>query len=187
MHKLILALAVALTATAPLAQAAVVDFNSPGVIDIDNGTGRAVYREAGFTLAGNAAGFLPLDGAGTGGTGGLLLLAGNTISIMSGTGGAFDFSALDAGRYDPGTAATLGIVGIFSDNTQQNLMLTLAGLGAQPVSTWSGLTELRFTASADVVVDNVALSAVPEPGSVAMLVLGLGAVFGIRRRRSGGR
>jgi hypothetical protein len=187
MHKLILALTVALSAGAPLAEASVVDFNNPGVIDIDNGTGAAVYREAGFTLTGNAAGFLPIDGAGTGGTGGLLLLAGNTISIMSGSGSPFNFSALDAGRYDAATAATLGITGIFSNSAQQNLMLTLGELGTQPLSAWNGLTELRFTASADVVVDNVVLSAVPEPASFAMLLLGLGAVFGLRRNRSGGR
>lgn len=181
MHKLVLTLAVALAAAAPLAQAEVLDFNNPAVIDIDNGTNRAVYKEAGFSLAGNAAGFLTIDGVGTGGSGGLVLLAGNTLSLMSGNGGLFNFSALDAGRYNAANPATLSIMGIFDDNTQQNLMLTLTGIGTQPLSTWSGLTELRFTASADVVVDNIVLSAVPEPGAVAMLLLGLGTLLGIRR------
>lgn len=182
MHKTLRTLVLALAAVAPLSQAAVINFDQPGLIDIDNATGNAVYREAGFALSGDAAGFLPLDGIGSSGSGGLLLFAGTTLSIMAGDGGPFGFAGLDAGSNDTTMSALLDVVGIFADKSQQNLMLTLDSLGPQAFSAWSGLTELRFMASADVVIDNVALSAVPEPGSIAMVLLGLGTLFGVRRQ-----
>jgi hypothetical protein len=185
MHKLIRTMLFALAAAAPLAEAAVINFDRPGLIEIDNATGNAVYREAGFALSGDAASFLQLDGIGTGASGGLFLTAGSTLSIMAGNGGLFSFLGLDAGSNDATVPAMLDIVGIFADHTRQDLMLTLSGLGPQSLSGWGGLTELRFMASADVVLDNIALSAVPEPGSVAMTMLGLGALFGVRRARKG--
>jgi hypothetical protein len=189
MHKHLFAhlrtLVAALALAAPLAQASVINFDQPAVIDIDNATGQGVYREAGFALSGDAAGFLQLDGIGTGGSAGLFLLAGNTLSIMAGNGGLFSFMGLDAGAYDPSAPATLDILGIYADNTQQSLPLSLAGLGMFAVSPWSGLTELRLTARADAILDNVAVSssgsAVPEPGSAAMLMLGFGVLLGVRR------
>jgi hypothetical protein len=185
MHKLIRTLLFALAAAAPLAQAGVINFDQPGLIEIDNATGNAVYREAGFALSGDAASFLQLDGVGTGASGGLFLAAGSTLSIMAGDGSLFSFLGLDAGSNDATVPAMLDIVGIFADKTQQDLMLSLSSLGPQSLSGWSGLTELRFMAGADILLDNIALSAVPEPGSLAMTLLGLGALLGLRRSRKG--
>jgi hypothetical protein len=183
MRKFCLSLAVGLAAAAPLAQAAVVNFDNPAVVDINNDTGRATYREAGFALSSVAADFLPLDGIGTGGSGGLLLLAGSTLSIMADGGGPFSFSGLDAGPFDSANPTTLNVTGVFSDMTQMDLMLPLTGFGTNSLSTWSGLTELRFVANGDVAVDNLVLSPVPEPGSLPMLMLGLGAVCMLQRSR----
>ena len=43
------------------AQAALVTFDDPGVIDVDNTTQVATYTEAGVSVTGQAASFLPLD------------------------------------------------------------------------------------------------------------------------------
>jgi hypothetical protein len=185
MHKLFRTLLMSLAVTAPMAQAAVINFDQPALIDIDNATGNAVYREAGFALSGDAAGFLQLDGIGTNASGGLFLTAGSTLSIMAGDDGLFSFLGLDAGSLDATVPAMLDIVGVFADKSQQNLMLSLSGLGPVSIAAWNGLAELRFMASADVVLDNINLSAVPEPGSIAMVMLGLGALFGARRVRKG--
>lgn len=175
------ALALAVAAS-PFSQAAVVNFDDPGVIEIDNDNDRAVYQEAGFLLTGSAAGFLPIDGIGSGGSGGLVIFAGNTLSVRASDGSAFNFSALDAGSFDASGSADLGITGLFADNTRSNLMLTLGSLGTLPLSAWNGLSELRLTASADLVIDNLAVSPVPEPGTVAMLVLGLAGLGALRHR-----
>ncbi|MGJ9420501.1 PEP-CTERM sorting domain-containing protein [Massilia sp. CMS3.1] len=184
MHKLLRTLALALALGASqYAGAAVINFNNPAVIDIDNDTGRAVYREAGFVLAGDAAGFLTIDGLGSALTGGLVLLDGSTVSLTADEGGLFSFSGLVAGRNDAQTAATLSITGIFGDNSQLSMMFALSELAGISSTMWSGLTELRFAASGDLVIDDILVDAaqVPEPASIAMLLLGMGALVGARR------
>lgn len=184
MHKLLRTLAVALALGASqAATAAVINFNAPALIEIDNDSGRALYREAGFSLTGDAAGFLTIDGLGSAMSGGLVLLDGSTVSLMADGGGPFSFSRLVAGRLDAQTAATLGIVGIFGDNSQRSAVFALSDLGAIPTAMWTGLTELRLTADGDLVIDDILISAadVPEPESVALFVLGIGMLLGARK------
>lgn len=185
MKKIFGALAAALVLGAsPVAGAAVVNFDNPSLIDIDNDSGRAVYREAGFRLDGDAAGFLTIDGLGSAFTGALVLLDGSTVSLMANNGSLFSFSSLAAGALDPLSGASLSITGIFGDSSQRNLMLALGELGAFTPSMWTGLSELRFAASGDLVIDDIGVEAadVPEPGSIAMLLLGMGMLAGVRRR-----
>jgi hypothetical protein len=187
MHKLLRTLAVALALGASQAAgAAVINFNDPALIEIDNESGLALYREAGFSLSGEAAGFLTIDGLGSAMTSGLVLLDGSTVRLMADGGGPFSFSRLVAGRLDAQTAATLSITGIFGDGSQLSTMFPLSALATIPVDMWTGLTELRFAASGDLVIDDIfvdaAVTAVPEPASIAMLLLGLAALLGARRR-----
>lgn len=185
MKKLFGALAAALVLGAsPVAGAAVVNFDNPSLIEIDNDSGRAVYREAGFRLDGEAAGFLTIDGLGSAFSGGLVLIDGSTVSLMANNGSAFSFSRLVAGAFDPLTGASLSITGIFGDSSQRNLVLALGELSVFTPPIWTGLTELRFAASGDLVLDDIAVDAadVPEPGSIAMLLLGMGMLAGVRRR-----
>lgn len=166
-----------------LAGAAVVNFDNPALIDIDNASGRAVYREAGFALSGEAAGFLTIDGLGTAMSGALVLLDGSTVSLMAQGGGTFSFAGLAAGLLDPQGNATLRITGIFGDSSQLSTLLALSQLSSIPAPMWSGLTELRFMAGGDLVVDDIRLGAgeVPEPASAALLLLGAGLLLGVRR------
>lgn len=181
MRKLMCTLAAVLAmSVAPAVNAATINFNNPGLIQIDDGTNVATYGEAGFLLRGDAAAFLPIDGLGSGGSGGLVVFGGNTISLGTADGSLFDFAGLDAGLFNEGTPATLSLTGIFGAGTQLSTMLTLGELGSLDLAAWNGLSELRFSASADLVLDNIQVSPVPEPDTVAMLLLGLGALAGLR-------
>lgn len=183
MHTLLRSVVLALALGASqFAGAAVVGFDDPALIEIDNDSGRATYREAGFTLSGDAAGFLTIDGLGRDLSGGLVLLDGSTVSLMAAQGGPFSFGSLYAGRLAGEGAASLSITGIFGDSSQRNLALVLSDLASFTPAQWTGLTELRFAASGDLVIDEILVAAqVPEPASVAMLLLGLAALAGTRR------
>lgn len=181
MRKLMCTLAAALAMTvAPAVSAATLDFNNPGLIEIDNDTGVATYNEAGFSLRGDAAGFLTIDGLGTGSSGGLVLFSGNTITLDTTNGILFDFTGLDAGLLDSAMSGTLSLTGVFGTGTELSTMLALGELADLDLTPWYGLSELQLTASADVIIDNIQVSPVPEPDTVAMLLLGMGALAGLR-------
>lgn len=183
MRKLLCTLAAVLAVTAaPAVTAAVIDFDAPGLIEIDNATNRATYNEDGFSLAGDAAGFLTIDGLGSGASGGLVLFGGNSISLVSMDGILFNFLGLDAGLFDPDTPAILSLTGIVGGNEQLSTTLALGDLTSLSLTGWTGLSELRLSASADLAIDNVQVSPVPEPDVAAMLLLGLGTLVALRSR-----
>lgn len=188
MHTLFRTLAAALAlGTAQYAGAAVIHFDQPGLIEIDNDTNRALYREGAFALTGEAAGFLTIDGLGSAMSGALVLLDGSVISLMRQDGELFSFSGLVAGRLDAQTPASLSLTGIFGDQGRRSETVALADLGSITLPMWTGLTELRLSAAGDLVLDDIVVGGpdgvpVPEPASIAMLVLGLGALAAIRRR-----
>lgn len=176
--------AAAALSCASISQAEVIDFDIPTTIEIDNESGIATYSEDGFAITGTAASFLTIDGIGTSMSPGLFLVGGDTISLRSANNGLFSFAGLDAGPFGSDLATVLSITGLFGDNTQLTTMIELADFGSYKLSGFTGLTELRFSAAADVVLDNLLVSGaeVPEPGSVALLLLGAGAMVGARRR-----
>lgn len=174
--------ALALSAAAS-SHAAVIGFDTGAEIAIDNDTNLATYSEAGFSLTGMAASFLTIDGIGSGASGGLFLAQGNTLSLTAQDGGLFRFTGLDAGLFGADLAALLDVTGIFADSTSVGATRTLAELTSEGFVGFDGLSELRISATADLVLDNLLAEAspVPEPGTVAMLLLGLGALTGARR------
>jgi hypothetical protein len=179
--KLSLLAASVLLGLASAAQAAPVRFDSPGLIDID-GSNVATYTEGGFTLRAQASDYLLLDdGAGNGWLVGGFLGAG-PLTLRPAAGGLFGLASLDFGYFDLGdTPGELAITGLLDG--QQVAMQTLA-LGAMATaqfdSQWLGLSEVRFSATSGFQLDNI--SAVPEPGSMALLAVGLGGVWVSRRR-----
>ena len=178
-----LACAVALCA-GPAAQAALVTFNNPTLIDIDPVTNVASYNEAGFTFSGDAASFLPLDFIGSGGSGGLFVLANSLLKLSASSGGLFDLQSLDFGLFDPLNTTpppSLVVEGLLANNSLLTQTLGLGALANFGFTNWTGLREVRFSANADFVLDNV--SAVPEPASWALIALAL-VGLGVSRRRA---
>ncbi len=177
------ALALALGAGA---HAGLATFDNPALIDIDNATNEATYIEAGLRFSGDAATFLPIDGFGTGGTGGLYVLAGSPLSLMAAGGGLFDLLSLDYGidPFDPLGSGNLSVHGILGDNSVLDEVLALGGLTNFAFTGWTSLKQVTFVADVNFVLDNVNanVSAVPEPASLALVGLALAGVLLTRRR-----
>lgn len=119
---------------------------------------------------------------------GLILNAFNTFagSLYTLT---FDYGALGGGT-DPLTVTVGGVSHVYSPVANNDLNSTFQQASFSFVGTGSPTT-LSFqsagTANVDAIVDNVVLSAVPEPATWAMLLFGFGAVgYSLRRRKSAG-
>ncbi len=164
-------------------QAALVTFDAPPLITIDPNTGVAVYTESGFTISGGAASFLPLDGVGSAGSGGLFVGANSLIKLMAASGNAFSLNALDFGLFDLLDATpspSLLIQGLLTDNSTLSQTLALGALATFGFSNWMNLKEVSFSANTDFVLDNI--NAVPEPGTFALAALAmLGLSLGHRQ------
>ncbi len=170
--------------TGSAAQAALVTFNNPSLIDIDPITNVESYNEAGFTFSGDAASpFLPLDGIGSGGSGGLFVLANSLLTLTASSGGLFTLQSLDFGLFDlqdTTASPSLLIEGLRADSSLLSQTLPLGGLTSFGFANWTGLQEVRFSANTDFVLDNV--SAVPEPASLALVALGIAGLAVTRRK-----
>ncbi len=176
------ALALAVGASA---HAGLVTFDAPTLVDIDPVTNVATYTESGFRFSGDAASYLPLDFIGTGGSGGLLVLANSTLTLTGFDGGLFNLVSLDYGLYDLSAldpSLKLLVHGLFGDNTELNQTLGLGDPASFAFTGWTALKEVTFAANADYVLDNV--SSVPEPGSVALVGAALAGLVFVRRRFS---
>lgn len=182
-----LACAAALCA-ATAAQASLVTFNQPGLIDIDPATNAASYTEAGFTFTGDAASFLPLDGVGSGATGGLFVLANSPLTLRSASGGAFSLAGFDFGLFDlldTTPSPSLVLQGLLADSSTVTQTLGLGSLPGLGFAAWDRLLSVSFSANTNFVLDNV--SAVPEPGSLALVAGALAGLGVLTRRRPAGQ
>ena len=190
MKKMLAALACAAALCAGGAShAAVLTFDDPGLIDIDNNTGIATYTESGFALAGPAASFLLLDAALVGDTDG----ANGILSLKAVGGAAFALLSMDYAFYDLGFGAdpgTLSVIGLLNGVQVASQTLTLGSLKSFSFGAgFAGLTEVDFIGTTAFALDNVNAVAVnappvPEPATVALMATGLlGLMLQARRRR----
>jgi len=163
--------------------AAVVTFNNPGVILIDPITNVATYTESGFKIQGQAADFLTLDGVLVGG-----FLGAMPFSLMEASGGVFSLLGLDLAYFDfGGTPGALTISGLL-DGTVISRIFDLGNLPTNPItfgSDWARLTQVSFLATSGFSLDNInvmAVVAVPEPGTLALVGLAAAGLAFTRRR-----
>ena len=190
----ILSCAVALSLSCS-AGAAVLTFDSPPLIDIDPASNVATYREAGFTITGAAASYLPIDNVGTRGTGGLVILADGRVKLTSSDGGLFTLNSFDYGLFDSIDSGALNVNGLLSDNRQLSNILPLGSFKNFAFQGWTSLREVNFIANADFVIDNISAvsgtgdqggggggNAVPEPGTLALMSLAAAGLIGARIR-----
>ena len=167
------------------AQAALVTFDDPGVVDVDNTTQVATYTEAGFSIMGQAASFLPID----------MRLAGgfdpSPFSLVQAGGGDFSLLSLDLDFFDLGfgdSTSTLTITGLLGGSAVASRTVALAGAQALLFdAAWARLSEVSFTGNAGFSLDNLSAvpvaSAVPVPGTLALSSLALMALAAMAARR----
>lgn len=171
------------------AQAAVLTFNSPELIDIDTNF-VATYPESGFLITGDAPFFLPLDGIGTGGTGGLQVSANSLISLMPSGGGLFRLIGLDYAAFDLfdigfDPSASLVVTGLLNGGgtLEQTVLLNDLAFSSLSFQSWNNLIAVSFLATADFALDNIEAAQIPEPASLALVSVGLMGLALARRRR----
>lgn len=137
------------------------------------------------------------DYVGTGGNGGVQLFkngalvsgsnVNNPVAIASNLSGSFTRinlrydEALNGGTFTFNTGGTVGVDNLISGGSN---VFTLANLGVNFVAG----DKFAFTAGTgasdlDVFVDNISINTVPEPSAASLLVLGIGGLIALRRRK----
>jgi hypothetical protein len=189
-----LAIAASLAATCTLGHASTVFSDN-----FDGNTRALNATPAGWTVTGGTVdiigtGFFQLAGPGTyidmdGSTGN----AGKMSISLNLTGGLLHTLTFDlAGNRRNGAAESVAVnFGSSASNYSlpQNAGFTGYSLNFTPMST--GVYTLSFEGmggdNIGMLLDNVNVTAVPEPGTYALMALGLAAVAGFARRRQGAR
>jgi hypothetical protein len=186
-----------LSATLPVAHAAVIDFEVLAHNDAETHFHGSVYEEDGYRLIGGGvtgfASFGTLEARFSGSTALFPFFAG--ISLEKADGGAFSLKSIDLAELNGPTASVVTFIGFRADGTDTTQVFTLDGVPFAPEtfvfdSSFSNLVEVFWGfETGDPVVhqfDNIVVKdavSVPEPGTAATLGLGLLGFAAARRRR----
>lgn len=208
-RRLLAAVMLAVGTAMPLS--AQITFNGLGPLD-DSGI-REVgngYIEGGlrFTVVGEPLGFQPggvpqalatytADNIAYTGSPALFNNLGFAIDISSVSGASFSVSSIGLAQIFPGAAGALPVafLGTRLLGGTVSANLDVPALGLTPALTpftltnFTGLSSLRITPGApdfSVQLDNVNASVVPEPSTYLLMVVGLGGIAFIARRRPRG-
>jgi len=153
----------------PSAQAAALNFDNPGAIDIDNITNVATYHEAGFKIEGDATTFLTLQN-------GLLGFSGAPITLTADDNSAFSLQSLEQMFFDigfgeqPGELTVTGLLNGLQVASQTFALADTGNLAAVLFGTdWLNVDAVGFAATSAYLLDTI--TTVPEPGTLAMVGL----------------
>lgn len=185
MKKILAGLACAAAfGAAPVTQAAVVTFNNPGIVEVDNTTNIATYTEAGLKISGDAASFLPIDGIGVDSSGALVVQPYSTLRLFVDSG-TFDLLSASLGVFDAFGAGAMGTVNIVGGGMTS--MISLAQLTSFSFAGYTNLQQVTFTSDVAFILDNINFeangAAVPEPASLGLAGVALAGLMAARRRR----
>ena len=191
------ALALVLTASAPIASATLIDFE--GHPD----DGNPVINEAGFSFTFSAEGWGVFTDGFVGG-GAPYTQNGTTRLVMSGGSpcfvtfkpiddSPFSLASMDAATMFPGTAGGMDIVGNLEGGGTVNASFSLTGTFANYVlpGTFVNLDSVTvsnqitgsFRQDSGVSLDNILVNPVPEPSTLAVAALALVGLAKKRRRK----
>lgn len=165
-------------------------YAAPG--NLVNVSPQAVYLEAGFTFTPTNQNSAVFDAAGPAsfpGDATSFFGFDGTTNLITMTGpGVFDLGSFDIGPLNFAINRSLDATitaDIFGGGTHT---ITFTGLTTDTTETvnWKNLTAVRFSSTDNTGVDNISTtitSGAPEPASVLLFSVGLGALAMLRRRR----
>lgn len=196
MKKLLFPLlaAVALQCHAVSASAAVMDFESLAHADDQIADVGYSYSEDGFLLSNLMSEGFPFATYGTLNeffSGSTALINDNDAGLSQLTrqdGGAFNLQSIDLAELY-GYASSVSFIGTKVNGVTVSASFDLDGQAGAETFTFgtdfTNLSSVTWANNADYhQFDNISVSAVPEPASIAMLMAGLGLLGAIGRRRS---
>jgi len=181
----LLALAATVCLAASAQASVVLNFNMPALVGF-NPDGTQTLVEQGYQLNGPQFSFLPIDNAGNG----VIVGDGTPFSLQQVGGGIFSLLSLGYAFDDifGSPAGDLNLFGLFNGTQVASRTLSLGSLASSMFdNSWTSLTSVRFSATSGFSIDNVNVAAVPEPGSLALAVLALGALVAGGRRAGAAR